>query len=240
MGIENKNQPRPTAIVSATPTRHAPTPFPPPPSFAMFSITAPVKNQETSTRIQQIEAGYEHPTPPPPPPPPKPEPTQPRPTANPTPFNTGLVWGLTDAWERHQAADRQIFVENSLINDDVMFIDLMGQPDTPAENTNSREKVTTTGDWGRAKTDQREKIEEELQKDDPNEGYLEEMDGSIRFIEWKQAGGYQNMNPTPEQEQARKTYVGEYAALVHQYTNMKNLKGAWASWTRLTKVLVRR
>ena len=72
MGIENKNQPRPTAIVSATPTHHSSTPFPPPPSFAMFSITAPVKNQETSTRIQQIEAGYD-PTPPPPPPKPEPE-----------------------------------------------------------------------------------------------------------------------------------------------------------------------
>ena len=110
MGIENKNQPRPTAIVSATPTHHSSTPFPPPPSFAMFSITVPVKNRETSTRIQQIEAGYD-PTPPPPPPKPPPK--------------------------------NQIFLENSLINDDLLFVDVVPSSDLATINPLGREKLTT-------------------------------------------------------------------------------------------------
>ena len=193
MAIENRNQPRPTTIVSAAPKHHAPTPFPQPPPLAMFSITAPVKNQEDEAQTRQIEAGYDpmrNAVDAPPPPPPR----------NP------------------------IFIQNELIDDGLLFFDVMGQPDTPAENAITREKLTTKRDYERAKVVQIDKFDEEHAKDDPNKDDLREIDKNVRFIEFKQAGGYLNTNPTPEEEEARQTYVGELAELIRKHTNMKNYK----------------
>jgi hypothetical protein len=110
-------------------------PFPQPPPLAMFSITAPVKNQEDEAQTRQIEAGYD-----------------PMRNAVDTPIPT----------ERKTP----IFIQNELIDDGLLFIDVVGQPDTPAENAISREKLTTRMDFERAKVVQQDKFEEEHEKDE--------------------------------------------------------------------------